>query len=242
MSNLIKTEIYKWIKSKTFWGLFIYILLIITFFSLFGENKIIAKDIVTYLEDPIRVFMLVFPIVYLLGMTISYEFKTGYIENAAANGYSRETIYFSKQISYFFAIIIFCVILFSVVFLAVMLSSGYGDDFIISDLYILFKIFLISIFLIIAISSFVSMISFISRNVEVLVVIFFLDIMIFNLQQGIQKEWFRRIIDYHIYNRFIIALGENSGYKEIVLMLSTSIIAVFLFNFIAIYRFKKCDI
>lgn len=240
MNNLIKTEAYKWLKSKTFRGLFIYFLLIL-FFLLRRDAEITAIEFIDVL-DPYIMFMFIYIIVCFLGLTVVYEFKTGYIESAVANGYSREKVYLSKLTSYILAAIIFCVLIFVAVFIAVILISGAGYQVSSLHFYNVLKIFSATIFLIFTVTSFINMVSFISKRMEIVVFIFLLDWMFFALQQGIQNNWFRRIMDNHPYNRFIIALGESSGLKEISLLIGVSTIAVFLFNHIGINCFKKSDI
>lgn len=271
MSNLLRVELFKLIRSKVFRIL----LTIITFISfsvvfLFFLNekgileKIDGMDIsvevhpeatefvpasgIHFLIEQIHApdaFLTILIISVLGSFLIATENSTGVIKNTVSIGYRRTEIYIAKNIIYSLSSVGF--MLFFAIVLGVFGSIFFGiGDWPTAELIIQSgKIILLTCLYVIAFSSIIMLFAMMANGSGIAFLVSLGFYLIFGPVLNLlayQYVIFEKLNHYSIYNRFTLLSGSDLATKDLLELGALPLVTMLIFMIIGIAIFKKKDI
>lgn len=269
MVNLIKSETYKLINSKTYKMQVIFILLMIISLiigSFTYENGVGFKLIYAILGDRaygfhfntyldvnnikgIEVFksslgiapVLVVILSYLVSFLTCDEYKKGTYKNILSYGQKRECVYIAKLISISIGI---AIMIFLASFGSLIIGTiiyGWGVNFEFNQIISMVKLLLINTIIFISIASIFMIIGTIFKNSELTVLISILFLFSPIVLLGLPTITLD-IIKYHPIFMLMDTCIQIPGQKLIYQIIFTCIIIIVVFTIVGSYIFKRQDI
>lgn len=251
MSNLLKAEFHKLKRSKMlclsiFLGFMEFVLIYVTLGDLRGEAGRATFIYIFNLQSSVGLIL-------LMGIFISdfvvKEFTSGYIKNLISYGYRRIEIFISKSAACFVGTLFITFVPPIVIGVINTILNGYGEKFDFNSVFFIIRTFFLILIIQVAIASIEIFIAFISRNINVTVIIivamdFFNRILNF---VAFQKYSFISFYDKYISDKNILNLTEciiSDKVTEIQIFQSIFVAVLTLAFFMAIgnYAFKNLDI
>ncbi len=261
MINLIKSDIYRLLRSKGIYITiaFLIILCVLQSFGMMGSIGISSssmegleetvKEITgrmtpfTMMKSNDNLLYILLPIIIFIS---SVDFSSGTVKNVLANGISRTCYYLSKLILslVFCSIIVVTSILLPTVIVTIL--NGFGGSLDLAFVGKVINVVSVQLILLYAATSIGVFFVFVTRStakVNALYIAFCLAPMsvIFILISISEK--FSKLLDYEMVMNIRLSAYVNSLVQEDVLrMILVGISYIFLSTFIGLIVFKKCDI
>lgn len=251
MSNLLKVEFHKLKKSKMlylsiFLGLIEFALVYIPLDDYRRETGKAAFINILNLQSSVGLIM-------LMGMFIAdfvvKEFTLGYIKNLISYGHRRIEIFVSKSAACFVGTLLITFVPPIIIGFINTILNGYGERFNFNSVFFIIRTFFLIIIIQVAIASIEIFIAFISRNINVTIIIivamdFFNRILNF---VAFQNHLFGSVYHKYIGNKNVLNLTEyiiSDKVTEIQIVESAfvAVVTLVFFMIIGIYTFKNLDI
>lgn len=131
MKRLIGLEWYKLIRSRLFWGILAYMVLVTVFFLNGGAEELegwpaMGKEVLSFVNGPA---WFVFPVYieFIYAAVLLFDFRSGYIKDMITYGYSKNTIYLSRYAGFAIGSVILNLVFPVQIFAMVTAQNGYGE-------------------------------------------------------------------------------------------------------------------
>ena len=246
MLNLIKVEFYKLKTSKLFYFIIFANLLQAIVIYVFSDTlKVMdGKNSLLYIFNIQSSLALIILMGVFASDYIVTEFTSGCIKNLISYGHKRISIFAAKSIAYYVGVVIISFIPPLLMTGINTVINGYGEVLTVNSLLFAVRVPLLMLLIYIAIGSISVLIAFISRNVNVtILLIAALDFInrIFMIL-AMRKTELMSIFSKTIFAQPNIVASNSLTSLESLQAVIVSIITIFITTIIGIYAFKKTGI
>lgn len=241
MVNLLKTDFYKLKKSGLLYGMIGYmVLMAFTLPIMLGYFDTSGKEALEFSLKFTGLFIA--PLALIFGILITKDFASGYIKDSVSYGYSRSRIFLSNSIVFSSGLIVISLV-FPVIFtLVCIVKNGYGDIISYQEIINVISLILVLSLAIFAMGSIAALISFISRNNSILILLIIVVNFINQIGSTATNEVIKGIYEYSIFYQFNLINIESIVNGDIIKVIIISLMTIVLSSLIGIYIFEKRDI
>lgn len=271
MSNLLRVELFKLIRSKVFWillGVITFISFAVVFLFFLNEKGILEKidgmDIsvevhpdatefapasgIHFLIEQIHApdaFLTIIIISVLGAFLIAKENSTGVVKNIVSIGYRRIEIYVAKNIIYSLSSIGLMLLFAIILGVFGSIFFGFGDWPATEMIVQTGKIIVLTCLYAIAFSSIVMLFSMMSNGSGIAFLVSLGFYLIFGPVLNLlayQYVIFEKLNHYSIYNRFTLLSESNLATKDLLELGVLPLMTTIIFSVVGMLIFKKKDI
>lgn len=259
MLNLFRAQMYKLVRSKSFYIILIINIIVNVLGTLMYWLLISSPKVMESRPETVKGYTLMYKIItnggisvfecisiVFIALFVASGFRQGSIRSEISYGYKRTDIYFSKMLSAMIGNGLIMVSTLLTGFASGVAIFGFGSDINSEILIQLIRSFGLVIFVSMAFSSIYVLICFIFKEPGIIVGIFIgYTIIINNLlfaQLSMRFEWFKKITEYLIDAQIYFVASPNISGKTALIAIAYTFAVIIVCSFVGCKLFKRMDI
>lgn len=240
MRELCKTEFYKFKRSKVFWGILLYMIIVPMLMPLVEESELNGKDTLILFTSMFS--MLSFYATMIYSVTLTNEFSVGYIKDAVAFGYKRVHVLLSKFIFFAIGNVILGITPILCMLGVAIVQNGYGAKIGQAEFLYIVRGFLLEIILTIALCTVAFMLAFLLKRFYLMVSILLIVNMVNAFLVTSENTVIKKIYSYIIYSRATIPFQKTLEAKQVLQFMLVCFITILITGTCSVIAFKKMEI
>lgn len=255
MSNLLRSDLYRLFKSKSFYICMaveacLFILgIVLMYLMQQSEPTMVLNNPTSGIDYGMSALFgseLVMLIGIVIGIFVTSEFSHGTMKNVVSKGYSKVNIYLSKLITMIASSFIFLAVIILVGTISATIVTGNLGDFTSDYVLWIFKTLGIEMLLYAAVTSLFLMLSMIVKNLGGVIAINIIyaimaERLLFNLLQYIVKNKIK-FSEYSLLNNISLYAADNVSGSDYLRSAIVGLVVLVVTTAIGIWAFTKSDI